>query len=218
MLLARLTSPVVPTRTVSVTLGTAPAATPTVRANGSDAPAAIGPAFVHVTTCPTAAQVHPAPATDVYERPAGSVSTIVIAAVVAADPTLLTPIVYVPGCPTVKLAGVVAPTARSTTPLTVVGASVALLFAGLLSPGVDTDAVLVTVGIAAAATPTVSVTVLCAPAAIGPASVQLTAWPVAVQVHPAPATLVYESPAGSVSAIVIAPVVAADPTFDTTSV
>ena len=87
-----------------------------------------------------------------------------------------------------KLAPVVALTARSTTPFTVVGALVDLLFTGLLSPGVDTDAVLVTVGIAAAATPTVNVTVLCAPAAIGPALVQLTACPVAAHVHPAPAT------------------------------
>jgi hypothetical protein len=60
---------------------------------GSEPPAAIGPALAQVTTCPPTLQLQPAPATLEYDRPAGRVSTTVIAAVVAADPTLLTPIV-----------------------------------------------------------------------------------------------------------------------------
>jgi hypothetical protein len=56
-------SPAVATRTVSVTLGIAAAETATVSASGSLPPAAIGPALVHVTTWPTAAQDQPVPAT-----------------------------------------------------------------------------------------------------------------------------------------------------------
>ena len=46
-----------------------------------------------------------------------------------------------------------------------------------------------------------------APAAITPAVVQVTAWPAAEQLQPAPPPLTYVSPAGSVSTTVTTPVV-----------
>src|SRR3989442_610673 len=72
-----------------VTPGTAAAPTATVRLKLTLSPTAIGPAFVAVTIWPLALkdQLVPAPPTNV--RPAGSVSSTVIAPVVARVPRLV---------------------------------------------------------------------------------------------------------------------------------
>lgn len=70
--------------------------------------------------------------------------------------------------------------------VTVVGASVAVLSFMPESPASATVAEFVTLGNAAAPTETVSVSVLLALVAIGPAFVQVTTCPVALQDHPAP--------------------------------
>jgi hypothetical protein len=88
----------------------------------------------------------------------------------------------------------------------------------LESLGSATVAVFVTVGKAGGATATVSVTVLLPPPASGPGFVQVTVWPAALQVQPAPAPETKVIPAGSESVIVIVPVVAAVPLFVTLSV
>ena len=87
------TSPGVLTRTVLVTLGSAAASTLTVSAMLALPAAAIGPALVHVTTCPVAAHAKPPPVPLAKVSPVGSVSVTVIAPVVADDPTLFTRIV-----------------------------------------------------------------------------------------------------------------------------
>ena len=103
--------------------------------------------------------------------------------------------------------------------MTVVGSD-AELFPVATSPGVATAAEFVTLGTAATATLTVRVIgLLLAPAASGPAVVQVTAWPTALQLHPVPVPDTYVRPVGSVSVTVIVPVVGPDPTvFDTTIV
>src|SRR5437870_6127733 len=91
--------------------------------------------------------------------------------------------------------------------------SVALSFAGLLSPCVVTVAVLVTLGSVALSTLTVSVIVLLVTAAIGPLYVQLTIWPLAEHVHPAPLAETKLKPAGKLSVTVVGPVVLPMPTL-----
>src|ERR1700739_2055291 len=90
-LLAALLSPVVETLAVLVTEGTAAAPTLTVRVMVLLAlfPAR-GPAFVQVTTCALAEQLHPVPVPETKPSPLGSVSLTVIAPVVAVLPTLVT--------------------------------------------------------------------------------------------------------------------------------
>ena len=65
--------------------------------------AAIGPAFVHVTTCSAAAQPQFVPVPETNVSPAARVSVTVIGPVVAIFPLLLTAIVKTPFVPTVKL-------------------------------------------------------------------------------------------------------------------
>jgi hypothetical protein len=65
--------------------------------------AAIGPAFVQVTTCSTAAQAQFVPVPETKVSPAAKVSVTVIGPVVAALPLLLTAMVNTPFVPTVKL-------------------------------------------------------------------------------------------------------------------
>lgn len=65
--------------------------------------AAIGPAFVQVTTCSAAAQAQFVPVPETNVSPAARVSVTVIGPVVAALPLLLTAIVNTPFVPTVKL-------------------------------------------------------------------------------------------------------------------
>ena len=68
----------------------AAASTATVRANTAESAAAIVPAKVAVTIGPLAAKVQPAPAPDAKVRPAGRVSTTVVAAAVGALPRFWT--------------------------------------------------------------------------------------------------------------------------------
>src|SRR5215467_5045885 len=90
VLLAALLSPLVDTLAVLVTEGTAAAATLTVRVIVLLPFAPMGPAFVQVTTCTAAVQLHPVPTPDTNPNPAGNVSVTVIAPVVGAVPTLVT--------------------------------------------------------------------------------------------------------------------------------
>ena len=76
------------------------------------------------------------------------------------------------------------------------------------SPGVLTCAVFTMLGSAAALTFTISETLLESLPAIGVACVHVTICPVAVQLQPAPLALAKPIPAGNVSTIVVAPVVA----------
>jgi hypothetical protein len=59
--LAPLVSPAVATDAVLVTVGSAAAPTVTVSVIAVDAPAAMGPGFVHVTVAPAFPQVQPLP-------------------------------------------------------------------------------------------------------------------------------------------------------------
>ena len=90
-LLAALLSPAVDTLAVLVTEGTAAAPTLTVRVMllVSLFPAS-GPAFVQVTTCALAEQLHPVPVPLTKPSPVGSVSLTVIAPLVCVLPTLVT--------------------------------------------------------------------------------------------------------------------------------
>src|ERR1700722_13947293 len=126
--------------------------------------------------------------------------------------------VYAPVLPTVNWPVCDLVNATSTPTVTATGPSTALLLAGFGSPGVTTYAVLVTAGCAAVPSSTVSVAALVAPGAIGPALAQLTTWATAVHDQPVPAPLVYDTPAGSVSVSVMAPVLAPEPTLLTDSV
>src|SRR5215470_417588 len=90
VLLAALLSPLVETLAVLVTEGTAAAATLTVRVIVLLPFAPMGPAFVQVTTCTAAVQLHPVPTPDTNPNPAGSVSETVIAPVVGPVPLLVT--------------------------------------------------------------------------------------------------------------------------------
>ena len=77
-------------RATLVTLGTAAAATATVRVIGlPDAPAAMTVVLVQVTTWPAAEQVQPVPVPDTKVRPAGNVSTMVMVPEVGAVPVVL---------------------------------------------------------------------------------------------------------------------------------
>ncbi len=93
LLLPAFVSPDVETVTLLVALGAALAATLTVNVIALLALAAIGPALVQVTVCPTAEQLHPVPVPETKPRPVGRVSVTVIVAVVAPDPTFCTDIV-----------------------------------------------------------------------------------------------------------------------------
>jgi hypothetical protein len=98
--------------------------------------------------------------------------------------------------------------------LVVVG-SLALLLAGFVSPGVETVAVLVTLEAALADTLTVSETLVLAPATRGPPLAHVTVCPAAEQLHVSELPDTKPRPAGKESVTVIAPVVAAEPTFCT---
>src|SRR5438067_270527 len=74
---------------------------------------------------------------------------------------------------------------------------------GFISPSIATVAVLVTPGAAAAVTATVRVMLLVAPEARGPGFVQVTTWPLALQVQPSPVAETNVRPAGSVSVSVM---------------
>src|SRR5689334_20859846 len=80
----------------------------------------------------------------------------------------------------------------------------------------ETVAVSVTVGPAAGSTATVSVMVDEAPAISAAAFVQVTAWPAAAQLQPAPTPETKLRPAGSVSVTVVGPGVAVGPLLPTT--
>src|SRR5439155_81796 len=176
--------------------------------------AANGPAFVQVTTCATAEQLKPPPVPDTNPSPVGNVSLTVIVPVVAVLPTLVTATEYTPLIPTVKL-----PVWLFTIDRSITGAAFTVvksddeLFPVLVSPVVETLAVLVTLGTAPAATLTVSVIVLLAVAANGPAFVQVT--PCATAAFPTRLSfdLTNPSPVGNVSLTVMVPVVAVLPTF-----
>ena len=81
------------------------------------------------------------------------------------------------------------------------------------SPGVLTCAVFTMLGSAAPLTLTVSETVLESLPAIAAPCVHVTTWPAAEQLHPLPLALVKPIPAGSVSTIVVVPVVATGTMF-----
>src|SRR5438876_575776 len=90
--------------------------------------------------------------------------------------------------------------------------------AGSRSPAPLTVAALVTDGNAAGATAAVSVIRLESPAARLAANVAVTIAPEVANDQPAPAALTNESPAGRVSATVVAPTVDPVPALRTTSV
>ena len=90
--------------------------------------------------------------------------------------------------------------------------------AASMSKAVLAVAALVTEGNAVGATAAVSVNRLESPAARLPANVAVTTCPELAKDQPAPAAPTNASPAGSVSATVVAPTVAAVPALRTTSV
>src|SRR5207253_5780716 len=91
--------------------------------------------------------------------------------------------------------------------------SLALSLAALASPATEAVAWLTTLGNAAAPTLTVSVIVVESPMASAFGFVQVTLWPEAEKVQPAPAPDTKLSPAGKVSLTIMLPLVAALPTF-----
>src|SRR2546428_835166 len=88
--LAAFGSPGVATEAVLVTLGTAAAATLTVRSKARLSPDTIGPLCVAVTVPPAEAKLHPEPAPETKLRPAGSGSVTVIPPLVGPLPRLVT--------------------------------------------------------------------------------------------------------------------------------
>ena len=94
----------------------------------------------------------------------------------------------------------------------------ALLPPDAVSPGVPTATLLVTDGAAAGSTSTLSWMALDAPAASGPAAVQVTIAPLAPQLHPGPSADEKRSDDGSVSTTVMVPTLGALPTFRTVRV
>jgi phage baseplate assembly protein gpV len=91
----------------------------------------------------------------------------------------------------------------------------AVLLPEFVSPITDTVAVFVTSGTAAAPGNTVSVMSDVSAAASATVRVHVTVWPDAAQLQFIPEADTYVSPSGRVSVTVIAPFVAADPTFVT---
>src|SRR2546428_10306498 len=87
VLLDKLVSPAVETLAVLITLGTAAAATPTVRLKLVLPPADTGPAEKQVTVCPEARKLQPVPEPETKLKPVGSVSVTVMVPVVAPEPT-----------------------------------------------------------------------------------------------------------------------------------
>ena len=90
MLFAGLVSPAYVTVAESVTVGAAAAETLTVRMTLVVAAGSSAVLLVQVTVCPELEHVHPLPAAETNPRPAGNVSTTVIAALVTRVPTLVT--------------------------------------------------------------------------------------------------------------------------------
>ena len=149
--------------------------------------------------------------------PAGSVSVTVMAPTVAPLPTFVATSVHVPFWPWMKFAAWRLSNARSGTPCTAVG-SLSRSLAALRSPGVATVAALTTPGTAAESTFTVIVKLVLSAAEIESEWVAVTICPDGAKLQPAPFALANVMPAGSVSVTVVAPVVAAEPRFETTSV
>lgn len=162
-----------------VTLGKAPGATEALSVNVLLPPGArAAPVYVQMTmggVCVPATQAQLAPVLETYPTPTGKLSVTVMLPVVGPEPLLVTLILNVLFEPTTKSpAGWVSDKVTSGA-VTPVGISMAVLSFVPESPASATVAELVTVGNAAEATETVSVSVLLAPAAIGPAFVQVTA-------------------------------------------
>ncbi len=162
-----------------VTLGNAPGATEAVSVNVLLPPGArAAPLYVQMTIrglCVQSTHAQLAPVLETYPTPAGKLSVTVMLPVVGPEPLLVTLTLNVPFEPTTKSpTGWVSDKVTSGA-VTAVGESVAVLSFVPESPASATVAELVTDGNAAEATDTVSVSVLLAPAAIGPAFVQVTA-------------------------------------------
>jgi hypothetical protein len=215
-LFAALLSSVVCTVAVLLMLPEAAAFTVTVSTMfAAEAPPAIGPAFVQVTSCPTEEQVQPAPMPETNVKFAFNVSVTVMPPTVGPVLTLLTASWNVALDPATKRLDPVFTMARS-------GAAVMptvfveLLFTALLSPEVATEAVSDKLPEAAALTRTVSVILAAdAPLAIGPALVQVTSWAALPHTHPVPVAETKLKLLSSVSVTVIAPEVGAVPTLFT---
>src|SRR5215472_1000320 len=169
----------------------------------AEAPAAIGPGFVHVTSCEAAPQVQPAALAEIKVNCGGSVSVMVIAPVVSPLPRLFTAKLKAPSVPAPNLPLGLSLIVRSGAKVT---ESVAELLAVLLSPNEATVAVL---AIAPEADELIAtrrgIVAAAAPGFIGPGLVQVTACPTAPQLHPAATAEMKVNCAGNVSVTVIAP-------------
>ena len=110
--------------------------------------------------------------------------------VVVPVPTFVTLSVYVAGEPTTNAPTAALTMRRSGVALTGTAPVVPLLSVVTVSPGVLARAVFTTDGSAAAATLTLSVSVLESLPAIAPDCVHATTCPVAAQLHPVPLALV----------------------------
>ena len=209
-------SPVVVTRAMFVTVGTAPKAGVTTTVTATFAPAASTVLRRQVTTPVTAAHAKPGPAADTNASDAGSESTSRIVSVVAPVPTFDTVSVYVAGDPTRNAPTATLATDRSGVTDTATAPVVALLSSTLLSPAELTHAVFTTLGNAAAPTLTFSVTLLESFPATIPPCVHVTTWPAAAHDQPVPVPLVNPMPAGNVSTIVVGALVATGDTLRAT--
>lgn len=203
-LFTALLSPEVATAAVSDRFPVAAALTRTVSVMlAADAPLAIGPAFVQVTSWPTLPHAHPVPVPETKLKLLSSVSVTVMAPEVGAVPTLLTAIVKTPFCPAVKLPEWDTTIARSGE--STVTVSVEDAFA---EPVVAATAVFPMLAGAFSATATVSVIFPAAlAAAIGPAFVHVTSCATAAQAQFVPVPETKVRPVNRVSVTVIAPVV-----------
>ena len=223
-LFAVFDSPGVLTRATFVAVPIAPACAVAWTTSVLVPPGGIGPALVHVSTCPVptapaVVQLQPPPVVPVKLTFAGSESTSVTTPDVAAVPAFVTDSVHCAPTPTWKVAGVcVLVIARSGRATGALGAA-DVSFEKLTSPAVVELALLTTEAAAVESTESASVSWTLSPAmSAGFAGrVQLTFWPVALQLKPPPVPDTKVSPVGSGSLTVIAPVVGPGDTFTTVS-
>ena len=204
VLFAALLSPDVATAAVSDKFPVAAALTRTVSVIlPADAPFAIGPALVQVTSWATLPHTQPVPVAETKLKLLFSVSVTVMAPEVGAVPALFTAIVNTPFCPAVKLPEWDTAIARSGETTVTVSVEDALA-----EPVVVATAVFPMLAGAFSATATVSVIFPAAvAAAIGPAFVQVTICAAAAQTQFVPVAETKVRLVARVSVTVIGPVV-----------
>src|SRR5262249_26474612 len=183
---------------VSVTVPPPGGAVTTIVIGGAAPGASV--AAVQVTTWPATVQLQPVAFAAPSTAPAGHVA-VTLTAAASLGPRLLAAVVLVRGAPAVAGSGAsVALMARSALAVTVVEVD-ALLLAGVGS-AVAASTVTVSVIVPAAAGAVAVIAIGAEAPAASAARVQVTTWPAAAHVQPAPTALTNVTPAGRVSVAV----------------